>query len=50
LEIPYLTGHWIFDVKDAVLVKDDKSGEYTHHEGKISSITSQQKSSDREAI
>jgi hypothetical protein len=39
IEIPNLVGHWIIEAKGAVLMKSDQTGEFTHHEGKFSSIS-----------
>jgi hypothetical protein len=39
VEIPNLVGHWIVETKGAVLMKGDQVGEYTHHEGKFSTLT-----------
>lgn len=38
-EIPNLVGHWIIEAKGGVIEKGEELGEYTHHEGKFSTLT-----------
>ena len=47
-EIPNLVGHWLIEAKGAVLMKSDQSGEYTHHEGKFSSLTARAEITEQE--
>lgn len=37
--IPNLVGHWVIEAKGGMFEKEDQPGDFTHHEGKFSSIT-----------